>query len=685
MTPIKKIQCQLPPHKVLTLPNMNIDHQLHLDNTALNKRNVMLEGKLQKKAMTANSLQNSEKQYRRLFESAKDGILILDAYTGEVVDVNPFLLALLGYSFDVVIGKHLWELGVFKDIAASEEAFKTLQDNQYIRYEDLPLLTLAGQHIAVEFISNVYLVDGKKVIQCNIRDITARKLAERALVESEAKTRSILDNIGIGVALIGPGMEILELNRRMREWFPVIDPGQHPTCYRAFNDPPRKEACDNCPTVRTLQDGGVHEETVQTPRAGVIRNYRIVSSPIRSASGEITAVIEMVEDITEQLSLESQFRQAQKLESVGQLAGGVAHDYNNMLSVIQGYAELALDKIDLSDPVHDDLQQILKAANRAAEVTRQLLAFARKQTIAPSLIDLNDTVEGILKMLRRLIGENIDLTWLPGASLRPIMMDPSQLDQILANLCVNARDAIADVGKIVIETDKATFDKAYCNDNKGFSPGDFVLLTVSDSGCGMDKEIQDHLFEPFFTTKGVGRGTGLGLSTVYGIVKQNEGFILVYSEPGKGASFKIYLPSQEGQAVDPRPEIPEKILTGHGETILIVEDEDAILNLIQTMLERLGYTVLTASTAARAMQLVEAHAGEIRLLITDVVMPEMNGRELAERLLVLEPDLNLLFMSGYTSTEIAQLGVLDRGVRFMQKPFSIKHLAAKVREVLGEE
>ena len=669
----------------MSMPDANIENQLRLDIAELNKRNGSLEEMLQKEKMTAKALQDSEKQYRRLFESAKDGILILDADTGKVVDANPFLLALLGYSHDVIAGKHLWELGVFKDIAASKESFRTLQDNQYIRYEDLPLLTLDGQHIAVEFVSNVYLVDGKKVIQCNIRDITERKRAERRFEESEAKTRSILDNIGIGVALISPGMEIIELNQRMRQWFPAIDIGQRPICFRAFHDPPRNKACDGCPTAKTLQDGRVYEETVQTQRAGVIRDCRIVSSPMRDASGQVTAVIEMVEDITERLSLESQFRHAQKLESVGKLAGGVAHDYNNMLSVIQGYAELALDKVDSSDPAHDDLQEILKAANRAAEITRQLLAFARKQTIAPSLIDLNDTVEGFLKMLRHLIGENIDLAWLPGASLGPIMMDPSQLDQILANLCVNARDAIADVGKIVIETDRVTFDKAYCSSHEGSIPGDFVLLTVSDDGCGMDKEIQDHLFEPFFTTKGVGRGTGLGLSTVYGIVKQNQGFIHAYSEPGKGTIFRIYLPGQEGKAVDPRQERPERILTGHGETILVVEDEAAILNLIKTMLEKLGYAVLTASSTSHAMRLAETHVGEIHLLITDVVMPEMNGHELAERLMALDPTLKLLFMSGYTSTAIAQLGVLDRGVRFMQKPFSMKHLAAKVREALGEE
>ncbi len=685
MAPIKKHNSPLPPHKAATGPDTNIEHKLRLENAALHKRNVMLEGKLQKKAMTAKALQVSEKQYRRLFESAKDGILILDADTGRVVDANPFLLALIGYSFDVVVGKHLWELGVFKDIAESKEAFSILQDNHYIRYEDLPLLTLAGQKIEVEFVSNVYLVDGKKVIQCNIRDITAHKLAERGLVESEAKTRSILDHIGIGVALISPGMEVLEVNQRMRDWFPTVEIGRRPTCYRAFDDLPRNEACDCCPTAKALQDGEVHEETMQSPRAGVPRHYRILSSPIRDASGGVAAVIEMVEDITERLSLESQFRQAQKLESVGQLAGGVAHDYNNMLSVIQGYAELALDKVGPLGPANDDLQEILKAARRATEVTRQLLAFARKQTIAPRLIDLNETVESMLKMLRRLIGENIDLAWLPGASLRPIMMDPSQLDQVLANLCVNARDAVADVGKITIETDRVIFDETYCYNHKGFSPGDFVLLAVSDNGCGMDKEIQNHLFEPFFTTKGVGRGTGLGLSTVYGIVEQNEGFIHVYSEPGKGTTFKIHLPGREGKTVDPRQERPEKIATGHGETILVVEDEAAILMLVKTMLEKLGYTVLTASTADQAMALVEDHAGEIRLLITDVVMPEMNGPQLAERLLALEPDLSLLFMSGYTSTVIAQLGVLDGGMCYMQKPFSMKHLAAKVREALGEE
>jgi two-component system, cell cycle sensor histidine kinase and response regulator CckA len=666
----------------MTMSDTHIENLLRLANTELNKRIALLEENLAEKDRAGEALQDSEKRYRRLFESAKDGILILDADTGKVVDVNPFLLRLLGYSYDALYGQYIWELGVFKDIAASKDAFKTLQDNEYIRYEDLPLETLDKRPIAVEFVSNVYLVDHHKVIQCNIRDITARRRAEKALGESEAKMRSILDNIGIGVSLISPQMEILELNHRMREWFPSADPGQCPVCYRAFNDPPREAVCDYCPTRKTLLDGRVHEATTQTPRAGGVRNYRIVSSPIRDASGQVTAVIEMVEDITEKLSLESQFRQAQKMEAVGLLAGGVAHDYNNMLSVILGYAELALCQVDPVHPLHADLEQILNAAKRSADITRQLLTFARKQTIAPVVLNLNKTVESMLTMLRRLIGEDIDLAWLPEAGLCPIKMDPVQVDQILANLCVNARDAISDVGKITIETRNAVFDDTYCAEHFGFTAGEYVLLAVSDDGCGMDKEIRDRIFEPFFTSKGAGHGTGLGLSTVYGIVKQNNGFINVYSETGEGTTFKIYLPRYAHPAVDVNLEGAAEIPPGRGETLLVVEDEPAILMMAKMMLEKIGYRVLAAGTPGEAIGLAEEHTSDIRLLITDVVMPGMNGRNLAERMQSINPGMKILFMSGYTSDAIAHRGVLDEGVNFIQKPFSMKDIAVKVRDAL---
>ena len=425
---------------------------------------------------------------------------------------------------------------------------------------------------------------------------------------------------------------------------------------------------------------------------GVVIPVELRTFLIVNDEGKPEGMSAIVRDISERIlaeeereKLQAQLNQAQKLESVGRLAGGVAHDFNNMLSVILGYTELALTRVAPSDPLHIDLQHIFDAGKRSADITRQLLAFARKQTIAPKVLDLNETVESMLKMLRRLIGEDVNLAWLPGIGLWPVKIDPSQMDQLLANLCVNARDAIKGVGKITIETGIVTFDEAYCADHAGFIPGDFVLLSVSDDGCGMDKEILDKIFEPFFTTKEEGKGTGLGLATVYGIVKHNQGFANVYSEPGEGTTFNIYLPRQEGEGEIIRKTVTTEIPSGHGEVILIVEDEIAILTLSRTMLETLGYTVLTADTPGKAILLAEAHANEIHMLLTDVVMPEMNGRELADRLHTFYPNIKTLFMSGYTTEVIAHRGILEEGVRFIHKPFSKNDLATKVYETLRQE
>ena len=383
-----------------------------------------------------------------------------------------------------------------------------------------------------------------------------------------------------------------------------------------------------------------------------------------------------------QKALEGQLIQAQKMDSVGRLAGGVAHDYNNMLSIIVGYTEMSLEDLSLDDPLYGNLTEIFSAARRSTEITRQLLAFARQQTIAPKVLQLNELVENMLKMLRRLIGEDIDLAWRPGEDVWPVKMDPSQVDQILINLCVNARDAIADVGKITIETRNIRFDRAYCADHAGFVPGDYILLAVSDDGTGMASDTLDKVFEPFFTTKKLGKGTGLGLATVYGIVKQNKGFVNVYSELEEGTTIKIYLARYTGQslgeALEPGGEMP----LGRGETLLMVEDDEAILTLGKKMRENLGYNVLTASVPGDAMALAQESAGGIHLLITDVVMPEMNGRDLANGLQSLYPDLKVIFMSGYTANVIAHRGVLDEGVNFIAKPFSQKDLALKVRTVL---
>ncbi|NLG35677.1 MAG: transporter substrate-binding domain-containing protein [Lentisphaerae bacterium] len=386
----------------------------------------------------------------------------------------------------------------------------------------------------------------------------------------------------------------------------------------------------------------------------------------------------------EREQLEAQLLQAQKMEAIGQLAGGVAHDFNNMLGVILGFTEMTLDSVPPGEPLREGLLEIRKAAERSADLTRQLLAFARKQTAAPAVLDLNRTVDGMLGMLRRLIGEQVELVWRPGTDLGPVRMDPTQIDQILVNLCVNARDAIGGEGRVVIETANSVFDTETCEDYPGAVPGSYVKLAVGDSGCGMDRETLAHIFEPFFSTKGVGEGVGLGLATVYGIVKQNNGFIHVYTEPGQGTTFSLYLPRHEAAAVPaPPPEETAPAGTGSG-TILLVEDDRSLLGMVRMMLERRGYRVLAAASPAAALRLAGEFQGGIDLLVTDVVMPDMNGRDLAAKLLVLRPGLKRLFMSGYTADVIAHHGVLNEGVHFIQKPFTMGTLMARITEALED-
>jgi signal transduction histidine kinase len=425
-------------------------------------------------------------------------------------------------------------------------------------------------------------------------------------------------------------------------------------------------------------------------RTGEVRWVSHICAEIHDETGCFLGWRGDLVDITERKlaeeekdKLEIQFQQAQKMESVGRLAGGVAHDFNNMLGVIMGHTELALRQVDPASPLNAHLIEISKAAERSADLTRQLLAFARKQIVAPKALDLNEVVAGMLTMLQRLIGEDISLVWWPQVGLWPVRMDPSQFDQLLANLCINARDAIDDVGTITIETGHRVFDEAYCANHLGFNPGDYVRLAISDNGCGMDKEIVGHIFEPFFTTKGVGKGTGLGLATVYGVVKQNNGFVNVYSEPGQGTTFTIYLPRYVGNGAQVQTEQPAGPAIGGQETILLVEDEPAILRMTTAMLEGLGYTVLAADSPDQAMLLAQQHAGEIGLLMSDVIMPEMNGRDLANRLLSSLPRIKVLFMSGYTADIIAHHGVLEAGGAFVQKPFSMQELATTVRKVLN--
>jgi PAS domain S-box-containing protein len=441
---------------------------------------------------------------------------------------------------------------------------------------------------------------------------------------------------------------------------------------------------DTYATVQPLFEGGedvIYVESFQRRADGQKRLLAWWCRVLKDEKGDVIGALSSARDITEQKSLEKQLLQAQKMESIGRLAGGVAHDFNNMLQSILGHSDLALSDIADDHPLHENLLEIQKAASRSAELTRQLLAFARKQTVSPRVLDLNDTVTGMLKMLRRLIGEDIELIWKPGANLWPIKMDPTQVDQILANLGVNARDAITGVGNLTIETDNKFLDETHPDVHAGLIPGDYIRLSVSDDGCGMEKDVLRNIFDPFFTTKEVGKGTGLGLATVYGIVKQNKGWINVYSEPDKGTIFNIYLPraSYKTEPLPPKKDIKPAQGT---ETVLFVEDDDSILQLGAAILKRFGYTVYTARSPGEALTIARKQKDTIHLLITDVVMPGMNGREMRDKITALRPEIKTLFMSGYTADIIAHHGVLESDIHFLQKPFSVNNLAVKVREAL---
>jgi len=523
-----------------------------------------------------------------------------------------------------------------------------------------------------------------------LSDISENKQAEAALAESELQYRTLADS---GQSLIWTAGQDKQCEYFNQPWLDFTGRTLEQERGEGWVKGVHPEDLEHCLHTYVSAFDNRKKFSLEYRLLHVGGDYRWIQNdgaPRFNRQGDFLGYIGHCLEITErkqsekkQKKLQEQLHQAQKMESVGRLAGGVAHDFNNMLSIVLGYVEMAQEQLEPNHPIATNLKQIRKAAERSAELTGQLLAFARKQIVAPKVIDLNSVIEGLLRMLRRLIDEDIDLVWTPKDDLWAVNMDPSQLDQILVNLCVNARDAIVGVGTVTIETRNAAFNSEYCACRSGFTPGEYVSLVVSDNGCGMNKETLAKLFEPFFTTKEPGKGTGLGLATVYGVVKQNNGFIKIYSEPGQGTAFEIYLPRHPDAEKLFRQE-DQEAPRGGDETILLVEDEQAILEMTSTMLRRQGYTVLVAATPSEALALAETHGGDIHLLLTDVIMPEMNGRELSRRLRAQRPNLKRLFMSGYTANVIAHHGVLDAGVNFIQKPFAIKELATKVREVLQE-
>ena len=638
-----------------------------------------LEQKLAECKQTEEALRESEARYRSLVEESPDLIGIFQE--GRLVFINSTGARQIGAkSKDELLGRKTEDFVHPDDVPAAMARLRRRLEGETGMYPaEVRYMRLDGTPLPLEVSAAPTIFRKKIAMQFIARDITERRRAEETLRESERQFRTLFENAPIGIGVIDAAGNVLECN----------DAALESIGYR------REDIKKGVNAVMLYRDLRQREEVLALfHQQGVLKNYPVrwkrkdgspfdaLLSLTPSTFAGKPCVQSLIQDITERKALEEQLRQAQKLDSIGQLAGGVAHDFNNMVQVILGNVDLALEVTPQESPVRESLEEIQKAARRSADLTQQLLAFARKQTISPKVVDLNETVEGLLKMLRRLIGEDIHLAWLPASGLAPVKVDPTQIHQILANLCVNARDAIGGVGKITIDTGNEVFDETDRADHPEVVPGEYARLAVSDNGCGMEKETLAHLFEPFFTTKDVGKGTGLGLAMIYGIVVQNHGFIRVNSEPGKGTTFRIYLPRHAGQNAAAQTGGVAEAPMSRGESVLLVEDEAAIVAIARRVLERLGYTVLTACTPGEAIRLAEAHSQEIQLLMTDVVMPEMNGRDLAARLLSRAPRLKCLFMSGYPDDVIAHHGVLDEGVHFIAKPFSVEDLAAKVREAL---
>lgn len=624
-------------------------------------------------------LTESEARYRNLFESVQDGVFETGS-DGRFVRANRGMAEIFGVaSAERIIGRPAVDF--WGDPGARAAFLEELESRKSVgsyrshsRRQDGTPVIVEVSAVRLEGPAGEFL--GTEGI---MRDVTESAEAADAMRRAAEEWRTTFDSMSDLVSVHDGDFRIVKANAAMSDFFglaPAELVGR--SCHQLYHgsDTP----CSSCPFPEMADS--LLAVTSETYEAHLGMPMLMTVSPILGSDGRLAGCVHVARDVSERRRLEEQLRQSQKMEAIGRLAGGVAHDFNNMLSVIGGFTEEALAKIGPLDPAADDLREVRSAAERSANLTRQLLAFSRRQPIEPKVVDLNERLRSMEGMLRRLLGEDVMVEFDLSQDLWPVRVDLSQMDQVLANLAANSRDAMPEGGTLRVESGNVTLEDLEVETDEGVAAGDYVMLSVSDDGQGMDHETLRHVFEPFFTTKGEGRGTGLGLATVYGAVKQNGGTVDVDSAPGVGTTVRVYLPRYRGEAAVGHVPQPVRSERTEMETVLLVEDERQVRRLVRTILGRLGYDVLEAEGPEEALALCAGYEGRIDLLLTDVVMPVMNGKELQERVSALLPGIKTLFMSGYTADSIASRGALHEGVDFLEKPFSPDQLGRKVREVL---
>lgn len=699
-----------------------------------------------KRVQAEEALRDSQRRFSQAFNASPQPMSIATLAEGRYIDINESFVSVGGYSRDELLGRTSEDLNIWPNSDERRQLAELLMDRGSVRNMETQLRTKSGDLRVLLSSVEVVEIDNERCLLVASSDITERKCAEQALQEANQRALTDYERLVERIAALGQTLgnarDLTTIFRALRDFAVISVPcngmviflfdqdkeTRMPTyCWADDAEFDPKDLLD-APVKGEMTGGAINSESViidnqyqhrlranakpvgigdsseerisqsaltapmtvmgRTVGCVEIQSYQAGAygqehaTAMRMAANLAATAVENVNLIDREQAKEEQLRQSQKMEAVGQLAGGVAHDFNNLLTAITGYSELTLRDLDDNSPFRAKITEIRKAGERAASLTRQLLAFSRKQILQPKVLDLNAVIPEMDKMLRRLIGEDIALETVLDSSLGQVKADPGQIEQIIMNLCINARDAMPHGGRLTIETSNVDLEQAYSNQQVVLRPGHYVMMSVSDNGCGMTADTQARIFEPFFTTKELGKGTGLGLSTVYGIVKQSEGSIWVYSEVGSGTTFKIFLPRVDEVALSENLRQKSRSAPGGSETVLLVEDEDIVRALSTEILERCGYRVVTAADGQEGLRVCKEFEGRIDLMITDVVMPHMSGRELAEHLARLRPDTRVLYMSGFTDDAIVRHGVLDEGVSFIQKPFSPDSLAIKAREVL---